>query len=158
MPVAPSRSWPRAIVGALRRSRIRAASGSHGSRSNVGSPGPRRFALIRSGQSEACLLRGASSFVATLSAGSAHGGDSLGHEERSASLPAPARPSEDASGFPAVPPVYSGQETILSSGSILRDSRTTLPRTEIPARWTVSGSPETSGCHQNNSFPSATSR
>lgn len=44
-----------------------------------------------------------------------------------------------------------------SSGCTI-DSDTTLLRTDICASWTVSGSPETNGCHHSSDFPSARSR
>ena len=53
---------------------------------------------------------------------------------------------------------YSGQRTMRSSGSSSRSSETTRPRTDTPARCTVSGSPETSGCHHGRSRPSEISR
>ena len=46
---------------------------------------------------------------------------------------------------------HSGQVTMRSSGSSPRRSGTARPRTEMPALCTVSGSPETSGCHQARS-------
>src|ERR1041384_1812251 len=55
---------------------------------------------------------------------------------------------------------FSGQLTMWSSKSLSFTSVSqapTLPRTDTPAACTLSGSPETSGCHQYKSLPAATS-
>src|SRR5262249_49766033 len=56
---------------------------------------------------------------------------------------------------------FPGQLTIYSSSFSSGTSvslAATRPRTDTPAPCTVSGSPDTSGCHQARSLPSATKR
>src|SRR5690349_2673562 len=56
---------------------------------------------------------------------------------------------------------FPGQLTIrcshFSSGRLVSQT-VSRPRTETPASCTVSGRPDTSGCHQARSLPSATRR
>ena len=47
---------------------------------------------------------------------------------------------------------------VSSSSSPTSRSANVRPRTEMPARCTVSGSPDTSGCHHSSGLPSATRR
>jgi len=56
--------------------------------------------------------------------------------------------------LPGQPTMYSSSFSSGTSFSLAL----TRPRTEMPALCTVSGSPDTSGCHQARSRPSATSR
>ena len=56
--------------------------------------------------------------------------------------------------FPGQPTMYSSSLSSGTSASLA----VTRPRTDTPARCTVSGSPDTSGCHHARSLPSATKR